>query len=391
MTGVYFHIPFCQSKCDYCAFSSRPLRDRAELEGYVNALKAELILHADRLAGLPIETIYFGGGTPSLLDPATVGDLIALLVRSGASWDDSCEVTLEANPDTLDVKNLAGFRQAGVNRLSLGVQSFFSPSLLFLGRRHAPRQAARAVTLARRAGFDNLSLDLIAGLPDPNRERYKQDLDRALEIRPEHLSVYLLTADKPARLHEQVNQGRVRLPSDDQQADIFLAIHDRLAVRANYHHYEVSNFALPGFASRHNRAYWTATPYIGVGAGAHSHYQQGTAWVRTANVADPDAYRRRLERNLDPVEQMEVLTEPVRLRENLMLALRTDQGVDPSAFGAYAPLIRWQLDNLCDNGWYTRDGERFLVTPAGFLVADGVTSDLWEKMDRLDLKDGTTT
>ncbi len=369
--GLYVHVPFCRGKCGYCAFNSRPLRDDAELAAYARALETEFAMYTARLADAQVTTIYFGGGTPSLLAPEQIA---SLLTRMRPVAD--AEITLEANPETVTERTLAGFRAAGVNRLSLGVQSFDAAALAFLERRHQPNQAVDAFTAARRTGFANISLDLIAGLPAPHDRAYLADLDAPLSLAPEHLSVYLLTAEPPSRLHEAACAGRVTLPAADQQADVFLRVHERLTA-SSFEHYEVSNFARPEKRARHNSAYWRGAAYLGFGAGAHSF----VAHERRANVGDPDEYVRRLARGDSPVAFRETITPEMSRREKLMLELRTAEGVDPREFGDAAPALAAALSRHAAEGRYTRDGSRFCPTVTGFLVADGIALELWETLE----------
>jgi len=378
--GLYLHLPFCRSKCGYCAFNSRPLRDANEFEAYLHALEKELAAQVDHLARATVATIYFGGGTPSLAAPSQLGTLIAQVRRLAGALAPDAEITLEANPDTLTEQSLAELRAAGVNRLSLGAQSFGAAALAFLERRHRPAQAERAFRAARRVGFDNVSLDLIAGLPAPHDEAYRADLAAALALAPEHLSVYLLTAEPPSRLHEAVCAGRVALLDAERQVDIFLDI-DAALVRAGFEHYEVSNFARPGRRARHNAAYWSGAPYLGLGAGAHSFGEREGQPSRWANASDADEYVRRLERGASPVDFTETVTPEMARREKLMLKLRTSEGADLREFGEAAPILAAALSRFVEQGWYTRDGTRFRPTPAGMLVADGVATALWKAME----------
>ena len=381
MTGLYFHFPFCKSKCGYCAFNSRPAKDESELHTYTTALITEMDLHAERLRDADVETIYFGGGTPSLF---TTADLCAVLNKTFAlagTVDASGEITIEANPETVDAESMKQLRQAGFNRLSLGAQSFDQAALDFLGRSHRPDQVDAAVFLARTAGFDNLGLDLIVGLPEPFTGLFQADLQQAMALDPEHLSVYLLSADEPSQLSKKVERNQVTLPDNDVQADVFLECHRRLD-QAGYEHYEVSNFARSGFASRHNSGYWKGAHYLGFGAGAHSYFERQGRPVRMANQTDPDTYVRRLQRGLDPIDFVEAITPDMALREKLMLGLRAGEGIDPADFGSHAKTVDRQLAGFSENGWYRIDGTRYRPTPEGMLVADGVASAIWEEMEK---------
>jgi oxygen-independent coproporphyrinogen-3 oxidase len=246
IAGVYIHVPFCEAKCGYCAFNSRPLADRGVLDRYLAALDAELNRWRTLLADAALRTIYFGGGTPSLVAPSRVAALIGSIRGELRNPDDLVEITLEANPATLTADNLRGFRAAGVNRLSIGVQSFDHGALDFLECSYRADRVPEIMALAREAGFANIGLDLIVGLPEPYHDVYRADLEQALALSPEHLSVYLLTVEEPSRLHERVRAGELKKLDDERQADIFLECHERLT-QAGYEHYEVSNYARPGY------------------------------------------------------------------------------------------------------------------------------------------------
>jgi len=377
MAGIYLHVPFCRSKCGYCAFNSRPPADEATLPRYLDALKAELAMRREALARLRVDTIYFGGGTPSLLAPDAIGELIALVKTHAQALGDELEITLEANPETLTATNLAGFMAAGVNRISLGAQSFDAEALAWLERRHAPERTGEAFSLAREAGYANIGLDLIVGLPHPHDLAYAADLKHAVELAPEHLSVYLLSAEEPSRLHTRVEKNEVTLLDEETQADIFLDCHEMLT-DAGYEHYEVSNYARPGFRSRHNSAYWLGDAYLGFGAGAHSYYGLGARPQRWGNADEPDRYGRMLAEGNAPLAFIEDITATMAMQEKLMLQLRMSEGVDVSEFGPFADALREKLAAYADSGWYERDGDRFRPTAAGLLVADGVAADLWD-------------
>ena len=376
---IYVHIPFCRSKCGYCAFNSRPLKSKTELRTYFDALSIEIGLWRNRLAGTSPQTIFFGGGTPSLAEPEQLSRLLQEIGAATASADELREITLEANPDTLSFPLLQEYRQIGINRVSLGVQSFATSALTFLERNHQPAQALQSIRDARTAGFHNLGLDLIAGLPAPNSEFFRSDLEVALAHAPEHLSVYLLSLDEPSRLAQRVKSEKWRMPDAERQADIFLEIHDTLT-GAGYEHYEVSNFARPGFRAQHNSAYWSGAYYLGCGAGAHSYVEQDGRRIRMANTTDPDEYVHQLSRGLAPTAFQEEITDEMNYRERLMLALRTSEGLDPNDFDSCKDKLVEELTGLIDNGWYNWDGRRFRPTAAGMLVADGVAASLWDSI-----------
>jgi oxygen-independent coproporphyrinogen-3 oxidase len=378
IAGVYVHVPYCLAKCGYCAFNSRPLPDAATLERYQQAVSAEFARGENLLAGGGVRTVYFGGGTPSLADPAWIGGLIADIAAHSAPLE---EITVEANPAALDADRLAGLRGAGVDRLSIGVQSFDPAALAFMECSYRVEHVEGIFAAARRAGFANVGLDLIVGLPEPYAETWRGDLERALALAPEHLSVYLLTVEAPSRLFERVRVGAVKPLPPDRQADIFLACHDRLAA-AGYEHYEVSNYARPGRRSQHNSRYWQGAYYWGLGAGAHSYLRQAGRPVRRANLAHPERYMRAVAA-ADPagaIDFVERLTPSTVAREKIMLELRTAEGLAPADFGDLAEDLLIALSRHAREGRYVWDGRRYRPTPAGLLVADGVAVELWDAL-----------
>ena len=380
VAGVYVHIPYCRAKCRYCAFSSRPLGSPRRLDDYLDALGAEIRLRRDRLARLDLETIYLGGGTPSLAPPAALGTVLAALRRSAGRVVDRPETTLEANPEGLDEARLSRLREAGFRRLSVGVQSFDEGALRFLGRRHGPDDGPRIVEAARRAGFADVGLDLILGLPAPFEGVYESDLPRAIACDVSHVSAYLLTVEEPSALARDVAGGAAP-PSEAEQVAAYRAAHARLTA-AGFAHYEVSNFARPGFRSRHNAAYWSGAPYLGFGAGAHSFAPDGQGRTfRRWNEPDPGRYVRLLARGRSPTASREEITPEMARRERLMLAVRTDEGVTPREFGAAAEPLSDKLVGMAARGWLRRDGDRYRPTPEGFLRADAIALTLWEALE----------
>jgi len=321
--GLYVHIPFCRRKCPYCDFYSRT--DLAALPAFLDALAQELSLRADD--ALAVDTVYFGGGTPSLCPPEAVGEILA---RAKSCFDlgESAEITLEANPGTLDADTLKALRAVGVNRLNLGIQSFREAGLRFLGRIHNRDQALAAIARARAAGFDNLGLDLIYGLPGQSLADWRSDLDQALAWRPEHLSCYILTFAPGTPMTGDLEAGRLRPPEEDRVAALFEATAD-LLTGAGYGHYEISNYArTPERRSRHNLKYWRFAPYLGFGPGAHS-YRDG---VRSWNRADLGRYLQRLAEGQPPAGGREVLTAEQQVLEALLLGLRLKEGFSIAAF-----------------------------------------------------------
>ena len=328
MPGLYLHIPFCRRKCPYCDFFSVE-GDDARLAGYPALLQRHLAWAAAEGWQGPFDTVYFGGGTPSRLFPEAIGDLLATADRLFGLAGDA-EITLEANPGTVTLKSLTGYRAAGVNRLSLGLQSLDPEQLGVLGRLHDATQGVRAVQAARRAGFANLSLDLIFALPGQSLTDLGDQIDRYLELAPEHLSCYGLTAEPDTPFHHRLQTGDLRLPDGDFYAEAFLLLHQWLTA-AGYDHYEIANYARPGRACRHNLGYWTRRQYLGVGAGAHSFRAAGWG-ARWAVPPDLEGYAAALANGREPAERLETFDQTGAMSEVLYLGLRTREGVDDAAF-----------------------------------------------------------
>lgn len=330
MSGLYLHIPFCTGKCPYCDFFSIG-GDSPHLAGYPELLVKQLHLAAGQGWTGPFETIYFGGGTPSLLSPAAISTLLeTVAVRFGLAAD--VEITLEANPGTVTAASLAGYRAAGVNRLSLGLQRLDAAGLALLGRRHTAAAGAQAVALARAAGFADLSVDLIFALPGETLADLAAELDRYLALAPEHLSCYGLTAEPGTPFGTRAAAGELELPDGEHYAEAFLLLHERLAA-AGYRHYEIANYARPGRECRHNLGYWRRRPYLGIGAGAHSFHD--CSWGERREVpADLDRYAALLTSGRDPSAELETFDCAAAMSETLYLGLRTADGVDDAAFCA---------------------------------------------------------
>ncbi len=353
--GLYLHVPFCRSKCAYCDFYSLP-RQEARMDEYVRGLCRRLEAWAPRAADTVVDTVYLGGGTPSLLGPERLTRLLET-VRGRFSLAPEAEITLECNPDSAGPSLLAGAREAGVNRLSLGVQTADESLLRRLGRPHTFRQAERAVADARAAGFKNVSLDLMYGLPGETDAALAESLERVLALAPEHLSLYGLKLEPGTSLYAQARAGALALPGDEEQADRYLWACRRLE-RAGLRQYEISNFARPGLESRHNLRYWRLRPYLGLGPGAHSDFGgRRFAWAK-----DLDAFLR----GEDRLDEDAPVPPEERRREEVMLGLRTRWGIP--AGRAEAPLIR-ALERA---GLAVEEKGRLRLTPEGFLVSNAV-------------------
>ena len=358
--GLYIHLPFCKQKCVYCDFYSLPRRED-QMDAYVSALRAQLA-EAD-FSGYEADTVYFGGGTPSYLGPRR---LTALLEAASAACSiaPGAEITLEANPDSAgDPDALSALRQAGFNRVSLGMQSADDGELRAIGRVHTMAQVRASADAVRRAGFDNLSLDLIYGLPGQSLPRWRENLSAAAALCPEHLSCYGLKAEPGTPLYAR----RDTLPGDGAQADMYLETVDFLESRG-YRQYEISNFAKPGRESRHNLKYWTLGEYAGFGPGAHSDFRgRRYAWAR-----DLEAYLR----GKPPLSEDQAMSPRDREAEWLMLSLRLVRGLDMAAWEErfrrpFAPFLPFL--NRCEAaGYAAREEGRWRLTPRGFLVSNQI-------------------
>lgn len=328
MASLYLHIPFCSRKCPYCDFYSVE-NHAAQLQLYPTLLIRHLQWAAGHGWPRAVDSVYFGGGTPSLIPAADIAGILETIARC-FDVTDQAEITLEANPGTVTRESLRGYREAGVNRLSLGLQSTSDRLLARLGRLHDGRQGLGAYRLARQAGFDNISLDLMFGLPGQSPGALEQDLQTFIDLAPEHLSCYGLTAEAGTLLHADIARGALALPDEDAYAEGYLRIHDRLSA-AGYAHYEIANFARTGFASRHNLGYWQRRPCLGLGAGAHTFVASGWG-ERRAVPNDLEVFRDALRAEQDPSACVETFDRQGAMRETLYLGLRTHQGVAESRF-----------------------------------------------------------
>ncbi|MCD6527119.1 MAG: radical SAM family heme chaperone HemW [Desulfuromonas sp.] len=328
MSALYLHIPFCLSKCPYCDFYSR-IPQSGDIERYVDALCLDLERSRAHYLGGKFSSVFFGGGTPSLLNAHQVARLLKVAERC-YGFEREVEITLEANPGTLTAQQLSGFRQAGVNRLSLGVQSLDDKQLAWLGRRHSSQQAIAAVEMARCAGFDRLSLDLMFALPLQSLADLKAQCQRIRQLSPEHLSIYGLTVESGTPFAAQQQAGLWQLPDEEAYRDAYLYLHEQLTSSA-YEHYEISNFAQSQQRCRHNYSYWQRQPYLGVGAGAHSFFanRYGERWACTDSV---DAYYSAIDGQESPRWRIETFTKPQAMAEAVYLALRCKDGLDVQRF-----------------------------------------------------------
>ncbi|MGB6431916.1 MAG: radical SAM family heme chaperone HemW [Candidatus Acidiferrales bacterium] len=380
--GLYIQVPFCQTKCTYCNFHTGVFS--AGLQSpYISAVcremkmfrkwseRAGLGCFPNAEAPLSIDTVYVGGGTPSMLDPA---DLARLLDTARESFPcDWTEVTLEADPETITPERAAAWRAAGFNRISLGAQSFDDRELAAAGRLHRRVDLYAADRTLRDAGFANISFDLIAGLAHQTRASWSDSLQRLIDLHPEHISIYMLEIDEASRLGAESLAGGARygagaLPSDDDVADFYESARSVLAA-ARYEQYEISSWARPGFRSRHNLKYWQRQPYFGFGAGAHS-FDGRERW---AKVHDPAAYTAAIEQGLWPIEQRQHVSPAQALEEELFLGLRQLDGIDVAAIEAhYGRDLHARLVPLLDQGLIELNGSTLRLAPARLAVSNEV-------------------
>jgi len=401
--GIYVQVPFCQTKCTYCNFHTGVVAS-SRFAPYVEAVCRELREHRELLkaAGidwpgglghppgrtaplqreggtlgeeLTVDTVYIGGGTPSLLDPAHLQNILNAIRATFAA--DLAEVTLEADPETVAVGKAAAWAGMGINRVSFGLQSFSDKELIAAGRMHRRADIYRAVPILREAGIGNISFDLIAGLPYQTSESWQQSLGELAVLAPEHASVYLLEIDEGSRLGKELLLGGRKysagaVPSEDEMATFYEMAQEALGV-AGYHHYEISNWAKPGFASRHNLKYWRREPYLGFGAGAHSF--SGTE--RWANAHDAGEYVSTLQGGRLPVEQHEKLTAESALEEELFLGLRQLDGIDLARIEQdYGVVLTGRFDPLASAGLVERKGSVVRLAPERLSVSNEVFVEL---------------
>lgn len=368
--GLYVHIPFCRARCTYCDFNTVTNMDSMDHERYVRALMAEW--ETEELPEGSIVSIFFGGGTPSLVDPALFQELLGALARRIGANLHELEITLEANPGTVTLDRLKRYREIGINRLSIGAQALQNRHLADLNRAHDVREIFEAVTMARTAGFSNISLDAIYGLPGQTMDEWQETVEGLIQLDPDHLSLYQLQIEEGTPLATGIKQGTLFLPESDTTADMQDYAEERLR-QANLLRYEISNFSRPGYHSRHNQLYWTLNPYLALGAGAHA-YHGGRRW---SNVRGVRRYMERALAGQDPKVAEEVLSRDEEMREFTWLGLRELQGFSDQRFeerfGAHPDTIfAERFDSLRQQGLVEKGGGRRYLTARGRDVANYV-------------------
>lgn len=379
MGGIYVHIPFCRKACVYCDFHfSTNLSRKAEL---VQSLEEEIHIRSEEILELDVlRTLYLGGGTPSVLDSTEIQGLFDA-IQTFIPFHPAIEITLEANPDDLDEAYLKELYHIGVNRLSIGIQSFSEEILSWMNRSHTAIQSKTVIDQVRKAGFDNFSTDLIFGNPGSDRNLWKNDLETLLAFKPPHISVYALTVEAKTALAHQVAKDKLKLPEDEAYQAQFMDAHERLT-EAGYEHYELSNYALPGFRSQHNSAYWEGVPYVGLGPSAHSYDGKQRSW----NLANNAKYIQRLREKKSPVEEKETLSLRDQYHEYLMTHLRKETGIDIKKIEDnwvkdWETRFQEQVSTLKAQELMVQKDHFLSLSPQGWLLSDQIIRDLFIDQD----------
>jgi len=372
MAGIYIHIPFCKQACHYCDFHfSTSLKYKDEL---IEALVKEIQLQKNYLTGESIDTIYFGGGTPSLLSESEISLLINTITSLHSVASDA-EITLEANPDDLDKAKLQALRQTPINRFSIGIQSFFDEDLQWMNRVHRANEAESAVKRAQDLGFENITVDLIYGYPLLTDQKWKFNTDKVFELQVPHVSAYSMTVEPRTALASFIKQKKQPAMNDEQSAAQFTYLMDTMQ-KKGFEHYEISNFCKPGFYSRHNSNYWRGVKYLGIGPSAHSYNGETRQW----NIANNTKYMQGLSIGDIPAET-EVLSENDKLNEYIMTSLRTSWGLDLDKLNNIAAASASQLQivarDFFEKEWLLQKDSTIYLSPTGKLYADHIAAELF--------------
>ena len=373
MAGIYIHIPFCKSKCAYCNFFS--LASESRIQDYVEALKKEIIARKNYLGNEIVKTIYFGGGTPSLLSVKNIEEIINLLNKNYEIVS-SPETTLEINPDTIDREKMSSMKQIGINRMSVGIQSFHDDDLKYLGRRHDSRHAMQVLDDLKHSGFEKITLDLIYGTPTLTDEKWNKNLDIFFSTGFSHLSAYALTVEPKTILGQRIEKGDLQNISEDDAIRHYNILVERTKENS-FEHYEISNFAKEGCRSQHNSIYWKDVKYLGLGASAHSYDGNSRQW----NISNLTKYIQ-LVGNSDDYFEKEILTKEDKFNEYVMTSLRTSWGCDirkmETDYGErYAVHFLKNVKKHLDSGIMLIKNNNYILTDEGMLFADGIAADLF--------------
>lgn len=374
--GVYLHWPFCAAKCPYCDFNSHVRQFPPDQQRFAAAFDAELSAMRERTGPRTVKSIFLGGGTPSLMDPSTVGEIFESVNRL---WGvpDGIEITMEANPSSVEAERFHGYRAAGVNRVSMGVQSLNDEQLKFLGRLHNVEEALKAIGLAREI-FPRMSFDLIYARPDQQPEVWEKELNRAIDLAADHLSLYQLTIEDGTAFSKLYATGKLKMLADDRSADLYAMTQEITATRG-LPAYEISNHAKPGAESRHNLVYWRYGEYVGAGPGAHGRFKENSGRTVTITERNPEQWLKRVETSGHGIVAEEHLNQSQQADEFLLMGLRLVEGIDIPRFEALSGRVLNQrrVSNLREEGMIEPVGNsRLRATPAGMIVLDAVVADL---------------
>ncbi len=371
--GVYVHIPYCIKKCPYCDFNSYGVGKRIPEEEYTEAVLKELDFYRESIENLPLISIFFGGGTPSLFSGESIGKIIDKILEMTLPLD-SLEVSLEVNPKTADLKKLEGLREAGVNRISVGIQSFSERKLEILGRINSPDDSRRVLEDISKAGFANFNLDLMYGVSFETLDEWMLDLEKALEFNTSHISAYCLTIEDDTEFGTLNSQNKLQLPDEGVLTDM-ISFTSAFLEHAGYRQYEISNFAKPGFECGHNLLYWRGENYLGLGAGAHSHLSLNDypSWgMRFANLKNPALYMKTVREGKRPLSFTEFLNRQEALEDSVLMGLRLKEGVNlinlKERFGV--KFLSDKLDFLFDKGFIELSDNSLQLSKKGVLVSD---------------------
>jgi oxygen-independent coproporphyrinogen-3 oxidase len=373
MAGIYVHIPFCKQACHYCNFHfSTSLRLKND---FLTSLLKEVQLQRDYLLGEEIKTIYFGGGTPSIIGAEAIGSVLEGL-KAHFRISSNAEITLEANPDDISKENLLRWKGAGINRLSIGVQSFFPEDLEWMNRAHTAGQSDDSIKLAHDAGFDNITIDLIYGVPGLSDDRWRKNVDKTIQLGIPHISCYALTVEKGTALENMIGKKKAAPVNAEDQARQFLLLMDWLA-QEGYEHYEISSFAKPGLRSRHNSSYWSGEKYLGLGPSAHSFNGESRQW----NISNNALYVQSIQNGLIPFEK-ELLSNIQQLNEYIMTSLRTREGLSFAVIrdrygDQIASALKESGSRFIGRGHLEERDNHFILTKEGKLFADAIAAEMF--------------
>jgi putative oxygen-independent coproporphyrinogen III oxidase len=384
--GVYVHIPYCVKKCPYCDFNSYGVGESFPERDYTESVLQELELYAEVLDGTPLSTIFFGGGTPSLFEARNIEKIISKIIES-SSPSAGLEVSLEINPNTADFEKLYELRQAGVNRVSFGVQSFSERKLRFLGRINSPDDGRCILEDVKRAGFENFNIDLMYGTTDETQNEWENDLEEAISFNSTHISAYCLMIEDGTQFGNLYRRGKLTLPEDEELSE-FITFTTEYLEESGYRQYEISNYSKRGFECRHNMLYWRGDSYLGVGAGAHSHLRgAGKGWgIRRGNIKNPGLYMKSVRASEMPVDFSEELQKHEALEDTVLMGLRLSSGLEfKSLRESYnVTADEYKIGYLVKGGLIEITGGSVRLTEKGNLLSNAVIERFLDTLDELD-------